>query len=201
MITVQPIPTHGLTFEERTSIRLRKGHTPVTVREIIRVTAEVHNLRVADMMCRARLNRLVDARSQAMQVARECYGFSLPRIGVAFGYDHSTVHHNLLRLAERRMGNERDLIEQQLAEIKLRVQALRPPVTIARAAPATPPTPAKPKAVAIDQDWRPFDVSRAMGLYRRGWSPRGLARYFGVSEEQVRATIEIAEARRTKARV
>ena len=66
----------------------------ISISNIVRVVADYHQLRVADLLGKRRTQSLARARQVAMALARELTEHSLPEIGNEFGgRDHTTVLH------------------------------------------------------------------------------------------------------------
>jgi chromosomal replication initiator protein len=63
------------------------------VSEIVKRVAAAFGVTEADLLGASRLRGVMRARQVAMYLARERTGLSLPRLGAAFGRDHSTVLH------------------------------------------------------------------------------------------------------------
>lgn len=71
------------------------------MRLIIERTAEAFGVPAIDLLRDRRRPRFSHARHAAIGLCRELTGHSTPRIGQAFGRDHTTVLHALHRHAER----------------------------------------------------------------------------------------------------
>ncbi|MCK7592452.1 chromosomal replication initiator protein DnaA [Pseudomarimonas salicorniae] len=66
----------------------------ISISNIVKVVADYHQLRVADLLGKRRTQSLARARQMAMALARELTEHSLPEIGNEFGgRDHTTVLH------------------------------------------------------------------------------------------------------------
>lgn len=82
------------------------GEAEISIQTIIATTAAYFDLTVDDVCGASRTQQLVLARQIAMYLCRELTDLSLPKIGQAFGRDHTTVMHAnrkiRTQMAERR---------------------------------------------------------------------------------------------------
>ncbi len=82
------------------------GEAEISIPTIIATTAAYFDLTVDDVCGTSRTQQLVQARQIAMYLCRELTEMSLPKIGQAFGRDHTTVMHAerkiRTQMAERR---------------------------------------------------------------------------------------------------
>ncbi|WP_408609286.1 chromosomal replication initiator protein DnaA [Auraticoccus cholistanensis] len=69
------------------------GEAEISLQTIIATTAAYFDLTVDDVCGASRTQQLVQARQIAMYLCRELTDMSLPKIGQAFGRDHTTVMH------------------------------------------------------------------------------------------------------------
>jgi chromosomal replication initiator protein len=77
------------------------GRRPVTLDQVIRLTAQHHELANRDLTGKSRAGRINHARQVAMYLARELTEASLPQIGDALGKrSHTTVLHGYNKVAE-----------------------------------------------------------------------------------------------------
>jgi chromosomal replication initiator protein len=77
------------------------GRQKITLHDVIEVTAKFFNLKAADLIGKARMQRINEARQVAMYLARELTDASLPQIGEAFGgRSHTTVLHGCNKMVE-----------------------------------------------------------------------------------------------------
>jgi len=60
---------------------------------IVKRVAEAFDISEKDLLGPSRLRRVLIPRQVAMYLARQACGLSLPRVGAAFGRDHTTVLH------------------------------------------------------------------------------------------------------------
>lgn len=108
---------------------------PPTIEAVIGEMARIHGLLPEDLSGRSRRRQFVEARQQAMWLARWVLGLSYPAIGRALGRDHSTVMYGVRQAEARR--REDVLVRGQLAAAE---QALGAPPDVpppsARAYPA-----------------------------------------------------------------
>ncbi|MBI5190518.1 MAG: chromosomal replication initiator protein DnaA [Nitrospirae bacterium] len=74
--------------------------------EIIRLIADRHQIKVAEIKSKKRTQRLVQPRQLAMYLCRTVAGNSLPEVGKAFGgKDHTTVMHACRQVEEKRQND------------------------------------------------------------------------------------------------
>lgn len=72
------------------------------MRAIARAVAARHRMTLDEMMSASRVRRLARARQEAMYLMVKAERWSLPRIGMFFGKDHTTILHGA-RAHERRL--------------------------------------------------------------------------------------------------
>lgn len=84
----------------------------MTILGIIRMVADHHDITEGDICGDGRQRRIAWPRQEAMFVARQATGHSLPKIGWVFGdRDHTTVMHGI-RAVEKRMKGDPDLVSR-----------------------------------------------------------------------------------------
>ncbi len=80
---------------------LRVSKSKVTIEQIIKKTAEFHNIRVSEVVGKRRMQSIAKPRQIAMYLAKRMTTKSLPDIGLAFGgRDHTTVIHSVKKIDE-----------------------------------------------------------------------------------------------------
>jgi chromosomal replication initiator protein len=90
------------------------------VAQVIKRVAAAFAVTEKELMGASRLRKFMVPRQVAMYLARETCGLSLPRLGTAFGRDHTTVLH-ACRKVELEIGSDvqlAGLVEQLLAELQ-----------------------------------------------------------------------------------
>lgn len=70
------------------------------VSRIVKRVAKAFGVTGRELLGPSRLRRVLRPRQVAMYLTREVCGWSFPRIGVAFGRDHTTVMHAVVRVEE-----------------------------------------------------------------------------------------------------
>ncbi len=92
-------------------LRPAEQDRPLSVSEIIDRTAASFNFDSDDLCGPSRRQPLVLARQIAMYLARELTDLSLPKIGAAFGRDHTTVMHAIDKI-KRLIQSDHDVFER-----------------------------------------------------------------------------------------
>jgi chromosomal replication initiator protein len=90
------------------------------VAQVVKRVAAVFAVPEKELMRASRLRRYMVPRQVAMYLARETCGLSLPRLGTAFGRDHTTVLHACRRI-ESEIESDAELaglVQQLLAELQ-----------------------------------------------------------------------------------
>lgn len=98
-----------------------QGETEVNAQRIIAETARYFNIGVDDLTGTSRTKTMVTARQIAMYLCRELTELSLPKIGHAFGKDHSTVMHADSKI--RTLMSERRSVYNQVTELTNRIKS------------------------------------------------------------------------------
>lgn len=87
----------------------------VTASLVLAVTAEFHRVSTDELRGPSKAKHLAHARQVAMWLCRQLTGLSLPRIGVVFNRDHTTVMH-AVRKIQHQVDTE-PVTAQQLADL------------------------------------------------------------------------------------
>lgn len=95
---VSAICRHALDGSDAGWVNLSAGRQKrVTVREIIESVARRHSLSSSDIIGPNKKRRYANARTEAIKLARELTGLSLPTLGRIFKRDHTTIMYHLRR--------------------------------------------------------------------------------------------------------
>jgi chromosomal replication initiator protein len=114
-----PGPLDRTTVEEVLSETGQPTSNGFDVAGIVKRVAAAFGVTERDLLGPSRLRRVMVPRQVAMYLAREVGGLSLPRIGAAFGRDHTTVLHACRKVEAEIAGDERlaGVVRQLRAEL------------------------------------------------------------------------------------
>lgn len=161
----------------------------VELDHVVQAACEVCLIEEAELVGPSRRTKVALCRQMAMLVARALTGASFPLIGQRFNRHHVSVieaidtaraavveNPNVVSVIDRIAAHACDLAGAP--RVQIAASALARPKRIA--VPPAPPARSEPVRLS------PAQRAELARLWAKGWSPKGLARRYEITEEQVR---------------